>query len=94
MSEELIPINILIADRTYRIRTLQKDEEVIRKTLKVINDKIIEFKTQFAGKDMQDYIAMVIIWYATEATADSASMISEDVLEGLKKIELQLDKAI
>jgi len=37
---------------------------------------------------------MVIIWYATEATADSASMISEDVLEGLKKIELQLDKAI
>ena len=94
MSEELIPINILIADRTYRIRTLQKDEEVIRKTLKVINDKIIEYKTQFSGKDMQDYIAMVIIWYATEAQADSPAMISEELLESLKKIEFQLDKAI
>jgi len=92
--EELIPINILIADRTYRIRTLQKDEEVIRKTLKLINDKIIEFKTQFSGKDMQDYIAMVIIWYATQGPADSPSTLSQEVLDGLKKIEFQLDKAL
>ncbi|CAN5902225.1 hypothetical protein BH11BAC4_BH11BAC4_00750 [soil metagenome] len=93
MADELIPINILIADRTYRIKALQKDEEVIRKTLKVINDKIIEYKTVFSGKDMQDYIAMVIIWYATEAQADSPSMQTEGLLEILKKIELQLDKA-
>jgi len=94
MSEELIPINILIADRTYRIRALQKDEEVIRKTLKVINDKIIEYKTQFSGKDMQDYIAMVIIWYATQAADGSTSIINDDLLESLKKIELQLDKVV
>lgn len=92
--EELIPINILIADRTYRIRTLQKDEEVIRKTLKLINDKIIEFKTQFSGKDMQDYIAMVIIWYATQGPADSPATLSQEVLDGLKKIEFQLDKVL
>ena len=66
MSEELIPVNIVIADRTYRIRTLANDEEVVRKTVKMINDKILEFKTNFSGKDMQDYIAMVIIWYATD----------------------------
>ena len=94
MSEELIPINILIADRTYRIKALQKDEEVIRRTLKTINDKIIEYKTQFSGKDMQDYIAMVIIWYATQASDGSSSFISEELIDGLKKIELQLDKAI
>ena len=94
MPEELIPINILIADRTYRIRTNSKDEEVIRKTLKIINDKIIEYKTQFSGKDMQDYIAMVIIWYATQSPDESTSIAHEDLVEGLKKIELQLDKAI
>lgn len=94
MSQELIPINILIADRSYRIKALQKDEEVIRKTLKVINDKIIEFKTQFSGKDMQDYIAMVIIWYATQAAEGSPAIISEELVESLNKIELQLDKAI
>ncbi len=86
---ELIPVNILIGDRTYRIKTLPKDEEAVRKTVKVINDKIIEYKTQFAGKDMQDYIAMVIIWYATQT--DSSSTGSAEILEGLKKIELQLD---
>lgn len=94
MAEELIPINILIADRTYRIRTNPKDEEVIRKTLKIINDKIIEYKTQFSGKDMQDYIAMVIIWYATQSPDESSSVAQEDLLESLKKMELQLDKAL
>jgi cell division protein ZapA (FtsZ GTPase activity inhibitor) len=52
---ELIPVNIVIGDRTYRIKTAVSDEEVIRKTVKLINDKIVEFKTQFSGKDMQDY---------------------------------------
>lgn len=91
---DLIPINILIADRTYRIRTSPKDEEVIRKTLKVINDKIIEYKTQFAGKDMQDYIAMVIIWYATQSPAETSAAAQEELIESLKKIEFQLDKAL
>ncbi|MFN8249354.1 MAG: cell division protein ZapA [Ferruginibacter sp.] len=86
---ELIPVNILIGDRTYRIKTLPKDEEAVRKTVKVINDKIIEYKTQFAGKDMQDYIAMVIIWYATQT--DSSSVGNAEILESLRKIELQLD---
>ncbi len=95
MPEELIPINILVADRTYRIRTNASDEEIVRKTLKTINDKIIEFKTQFAGKDMQDYIAMVIIWYATQAADPSqTSAAGKDILESLSKIELQLDKVL
>lgn len=89
---ELIPINIVIGDRTYRIRTKPEDEEVIRKTVKMINDKIIEFKTQFAGKDMQDYIAMVIIWYATQNTGgEGNSMINKEVADALMKMEKQVD---
>lgn len=93
-SEELIPINILIADRTYRIRANPSDEAVIRKTLKTINDKIIEFKTQFAGKDMQDYIAMVIIWYATQASADSNPGLQKEFTDALLKMESQMDKLL
>ena len=63
--KEMLPINIVIGDRTYRIRIKPQDEEVVRKVVKVINDKVVDFKTQFAGKDMQDYIAMVLVWYAT-----------------------------
>jgi cell division protein ZapA len=64
--EELIPIQIVIGDRSYRIKIEPADEEAVRGTVKLINDKILEFRGQFAGKDMQDYIAMVLIWLATE----------------------------
>ena len=95
MADELIPINILIGDRSYRIKSLSKDEEVIRKTLKVINQKISEFKTQYAGKDMQDYIAMVLIWYATEsASADASQDLQEEFAETLRKIDIQISKAL
>jgi len=88
----LIPVNILIGDRTYRIKTNPEDEEQIRNTLKAINEKIIEFKTQFAGKDMQDYIAMVMIWYATQASADNNPAMEKEMLQALEKIEQQIDK--
>lgn len=89
---QLIPVNIVIGDRTYRIKTSPADEETIRRTLKTINDKIIEFKTQFAGKDMQDYIAMVMIWYATQSTGSNNVAFEKEIAEALQKIEEQLDK--
>ncbi len=95
MDEQLIPINILIGDRTYRIKSLPKDEEIIRKTLKIINDQIIEFKTQFAGKDMQDYIAMVLIWYATQAASNGNNQQMESEFKKiLLGLEHQIDKAL
>lgn len=93
--DELIPINIIIADRSYRIRTLPQHEEVIRKTLKLINDKIFEFKTQFAGKDMQDYIAMVVIWYATQTSSETLNPEWEKELIGqLQKMESILESSL
>jgi hypothetical protein len=93
--EELIPINVLIGDRTYRIRITRSDEEVVRKTLKLINDKILEFKTNFAGKDMQDYVAMVVLWYATEQkAADSQPLLDNQTGEQLQVIGKLLDRML
>jgi cell division protein ZapA (FtsZ GTPase activity inhibitor) len=92
--QELIPINIVIGDRTYRIKTEPEEEEALRRNLKTINDKIIEFKTQFAGKDMQDYIAMVLIWYATEISSNNNPAQQKEFTAALLKIEEQLDKVI
>src|SRR5258706_10518732 len=89
---ELIPVSIVIGDRYYRIRILPKDEEVVRKTVKTINDKIIEFKTQFAGKDMQDYISMVLVWFATEQSAVASAGIEKDgLMDKLNNLEKMLD---
>ena len=92
---ELIAISALIGDRTFRIKIEPEDEEVVRKTLKTINDKILEFKTQFAGKDMQDYISMVLIWYATEQNAAMAAGVEKQNLnEQLTTIEKLIDNQL
>jgi cell division protein ZapA len=94
VKDELIPLNIVIGDRSYRIKILPSDEETVRKVLKTINEKIVEFRTQFAGKDMQDYISMVLIWYATQLKENNSGTLSNDLLESLLKMEKQLDEVI
>jgi cell division protein ZapA (FtsZ GTPase activity inhibitor) len=93
--QELIPISITIADRTYRIKVEPKDEEMVRKTIKYLNDKVLEFKSNFAGKDMQDYVSMVMAWYATQPQATVAQDIAEDTVQDeLNRIEGFLDKSM
>jgi cell division protein ZapA len=93
--QELIPINVVIGDRSYRIKIDPKDEEVVRKTLKTINDQIIAYKTEFAGKDMQDYIAMVLLWYATQVSSgERHPALTPSLLETLSRMEQQLDRVV
>ena len=93
--QELEPINIVIGDRTYRILINMANEEIVRKTVKLVNDKILEFKTSFAGKDMQDYVAMVLIWFATIQNSGEKDPVEEKYLqEKLQSLESQLDKVL
>lgn len=93
MSKPLIPVNIIVADRSYRLKIEPEDEEMVRKTMKLINEKIIEFRTNFAGKDMQDYVSMVLLWFATEQQKPSvAAQKDNDEKEKLLKIEDKLNK--
>ena len=93
--DTLIPITIVIGDRNYRIKVEPKDEEVVRKTVKTINEKIIEFKTMFVGKDMQDYVSMVLIWYATELTGKETPILEQAQLtEKLSVIEKMINEQL
>jgi cell division protein ZapA (FtsZ GTPase activity inhibitor) len=92
---ELVAINILIGDRNYRIKIDPNDEETVRRVVKTIQDKIIEFKTQFSGKDMQDYIAMVLVWFATEQSSPSSGQtLPSDIIAKLDSLENALDTAL
>ncbi len=89
--QDLIPVNIAIGDRTYRVRIDSKDEEKVRRLNKLINDQIIDFKTRFAGKDMQDYIAMVLLWFVTEQQSNHAGGDNTQVSTQLEALEALLD---
>jgi cell division protein ZapA len=94
MEDSLIPVNIVVGDRTYRVRIEPAHEEIVRKTVKVINDKLLEFKTNFAGKDMQDYIAMVVLWYATTAAETGGTVDGQEATGQMSALENLLDRAL
>ena len=92
---ELIPVNILIGDRTYRLKIEPSDEEKLRKTVKMINDKVVEFKTNFAGKDMQDFVSMVLIWFAIDQNKYGSEKIKlQETSDKLSQMEEMIDKAL
>lgn len=83
--ENLIPVNILIADRNYRVKISPQDEESVRKTAALINQKMIEFKGMYAGSDMQDYISMVLLWFTTEQQENGQKLYE------MESIQAQID---
>jgi len=64
--EEHIPINVWLAGRSYRIRILPSEEEAVRKAVKNADDKIMELRQHYAGKDDQDFVAMCLLMYSAD----------------------------
>ena len=94
-SNEMIPVNITIADRTYRVRIAPKDEEAVRKTAALINAKMLEFKNLYAGKDSQDYISMVLLWFTTEQKADGQNLYELESLQNqIDSLNASIEKVI
>jgi cell division protein ZapA len=92
---EMIPVNITIADRSYRVRIAPKDEEAVRKTAAIINAKMVEFKNMYAGKDMQDYISMVLLWFTTEQQSGGQNLYElENLQNQIDSLTSSVEKAI
>ena len=91
----LIPVNITIADRSYRIKLAAKDEEAVRKTAALINQKMVEFKNAYAGKDQQDYISMVLLWFTTEQQKTGSNLYEiETAQKQIDTLTNWVDKAL
>jgi len=92
--QNLIPINIVIGDRTYRIKIEASEEEAVRKMAKKLNDQIADYKSQYAGKDMQDYLAMVLLSFVSEQQQSAPSSKTETLNIDFQSLEQLLDKAL
>jgi cell division protein ZapA len=94
-SPNLIPVNITIADRTYRVKIDAKDEETVRNTAALINQKMVEFKNAYAGKDMQDYISMVLLWFTTEQQKTGQNLYEiENAQNQIETLTTWVEKAL
>ncbi len=80
MDEELLPVNVMLSGRSYRIRIRPEDEASVRRAVKEADDKIKELRRHYAGKDDQDFLAMCLLMYAadgatgTEGAVDNAAL--------------------
>jgi cell division protein ZapA len=92
---DIIVIIVLIGDRTFRLKTKKADEEIVRKTVKMVNDKVMEYKSKFAGKDMQDYVSMALLWLATEQNKAGEFLIEmRQTEEKLQSLQTKLDRLL
>ncbi len=87
----LIPINVVIAGRSYRIRIAPADEAFVRGAIKRANEQISELRRTYAGKDDQDFVAMCLLMYATDPHSGNAGAMLEDEL---KKLSAKIDEAL
>lgn len=61
MYNQILSINLKIADREYPMQVEAQEEERLRNVAKAINEKIRDYKTEFSIQDKQDLLAMLAI---------------------------------
>jgi len=93
MSDELLSISVWLAGRSYRIRIKPEEEVAVRKAVKQADEKIMELKSTYAGKDEQDFIAMCLLSYAADSAIDVLNhpLLQAEVHEMTKKIDAALE---
>jgi cell division protein ZapA len=58
-----LSISVLIADRSYKLAVEKEQEELVRKAVRMIDNRIKEYSNNYAYKDKQDLVAMVALEY-------------------------------
>ena len=89
-------ITVSIADRPYRLKIEEEEEENVRKSVKTINEKIKAYADTYAYKDKQDLLAMITLQFATHVMDyENNAKFSEDrIIEKLGDIDKLLDNCL
>ena len=87
MSDTLIPVNVFIAGRSYRVRVPAEEEAAVRRAVKAADEKIADLRRHYAGKDDQDFVAMALLMYATDTASAGTQLMRDDLREMIAQIE-------
>jgi len=89
MDEEL-SINVTIADRRYPMRIKRNEEEKIRKAVKIINERILQYQQRYSGKDNQDCLAMSALQFVIQIMDTMEQSDSSPIVKQIEEINDQL----
>lgn len=94
MEDELMPITVWLAGRSFRIRIRPEEEEAVRKAVRIAEEKVHEMRTHYAGKDDQDFLSMVLLTYAADSSLESFEwpLLRESVRQLTERINQALEE--
>jgi cell division protein ZapA (FtsZ GTPase activity inhibitor) len=92
--EEKLSIRVNIADRYYPLKIEREDEEKIRRAAKTINDKVLQYKTKYADKDIQDFLAMAALQFVIRLIETEEKNEDNTWIEKLQRLNDTLDEFV
>ncbi len=92
--DEKLSIRVNIADRYYPLKIEKEDEEKIRKAAKLINDKVFQYKTKYADKDIQDFLAMAALQFVIRLIEMEEKQDGTSLLQKLQKLNDELEEIV
>jgi cell division protein ZapA len=92
--DEKLSIRVNIADRYYPLKIEKEDEEKIRKAAKLINDKVFQYKTKYADKDIQDFLAMAALQFVIRLIEMEDKQDGTSMLQRLQKLNDALEEIV
>ncbi len=88
-----LTITVRIADRDYKLTVARDEEEIVRKSVKVIEKRLTEYAKSYAFKDKQDLLSMIALHYTIEALKmeDKEAYYQTELLPKLNEINTILE---
>ena len=60
-----IKINVVIAERNFRLSISKADEEKVMRAAEILNDRVKSYKQAYNYRDYQDLLSMICLQFAT-----------------------------
>lgn len=90
--DDKLSIRLNIADRYYPLIVDRNEEERLRKAAKLINDKILQYKQKYTSKEVQDFMAMVSLQFATKYLECEEKLDEFPIIEKINNLNNELEQ--
>ncbi len=92
--DDKLSIRINIGDKYYPMRINRDEEELIRKATKIINDKLTQYRTKYAERDMVDLLAMTALQYTKNFLERDIEDSLSSVTDEIRQVNIELEDYI
>ena len=90
MTDDKLTIKINIADRYYPLKINRVDEHRVRKAATLVNNAVTKYRQAYDSKDVQDFLAMVAVHFATNMLETKEKVEIENFFDDLNVINDKL----